>query len=279
MAEKPEDELKQIKEEEEKEFKWIIKEFYIMKKILKLINEAEDNLKAGKKEDAHKNLKQAFRKMRKEERAERRMARVYSRMLEHIKGNWEFLSKEFPAQAQEIKELLEKAQVYNADLEKLNSRGGELDKLLEEAKEDPSKLDQIMSIIKEDIKDMQAFEEDINLLRDKYKEILRTYKAKQKEVKEDDLFIGDFSFEAKVMMSDPPVVMNIKDSVVTSHFSEDEVKEGLENMDQIIKMDIDSAHPDHSGAIVIDKDSLNQALKEGKVKITIDGGDMVLERA
>jgi hypothetical protein len=182
MADKTEEELNNIEKEEKKELIFILKEFYYMRGILKLIMIAEEFLNAGNNNKAHNCIKRAFRRMRKEGRIERRMARAYNHMTEEIKENWPFLSKNFPNEVKEIQHLLEQTLVYNNDLVKLNSRGGELIGLLKEAKKNPTKLNKIMEEIKRDIKDLQAFDGVMESLISKTEIIHTGYKKMKRSI-------------------------------------------------------------------------------------------------
>ncbi len=172
-----EEQLKKAKGKEKKELKLLVRDFYELKVLFKLIKDAEEEKSKGNNKEVESSIRKILRKLRggitgSEERIERRMARNYSQMKGLVLGAEKYLAKIYPHEVQGINKLLSQAEVYNADLEKLGSRGGEIECKLKDAKKDPAKLDAAFEDLKSALMDVQSFEEVITQLLQKTKEIL-----------------------------------------------------------------------------------------------------------
>lgn len=170
---------KKIKQAEKKEVKlinYLIRDFYEIKILLKLVLEAEKVKAAGNQKELKSKIEKIIKKMRggifgSEERIEYRMARCFKQM-EHLVMDLEpILAKVFPGEVKEINTLLKEGEVYNADLEKLGARGGEIESELRKAFKNPSRLDEALKAIQQSFKDIQAFERIVSQLLNKTKEI------------------------------------------------------------------------------------------------------------
>ena len=177
---KAKEQVKKARKKEEKELKFLIRDFYELKVLFKMIKDAEEEKSKGNHKEVESKIKKILRKLRggitgSEERIERRMARSYTQMRDFIKDTEPYLAKVYPHEVEGINNLLRQAEMYNADLEKLGSRGGEIEDKLRAAKKDPSQLDAAFEDIKKALRDVQAFEEIINQLLHKTKEILSEF--------------------------------------------------------------------------------------------------------
>ncbi|MBT4804929.1 hypothetical protein HON71_02040 [Candidatus Woesearchaeota archaeon] len=179
-----EKEIKEVKKKEESVLKFLMKDFYELEAILSLIKEAEKEKTEGNLGKAKTKVEKALKRLRGgfggETRIERRLARTFQQLKKLIKELEPFLVKRHTADLKEINTLIHNAEVYNADLEKLGSRKGGIQNVLEDAKKEISHLDKISTTIKQAEKDVQAFEVIINLLLKKEK-LLYEFEVKQKE--------------------------------------------------------------------------------------------------
>jgi len=193
---KAKEQVKKARKKEEKELKFLIRDFYELKVLFKMIKDAEEEKSKGNHKEVESKIKKILRKLRggitgSEERIERRMARSYTQMRDFIKDTEPYLAKVYPHEVEGINNLLRQAEMYNADLEKLGSRGGEIEDKLRAAKKDPSQLDAAFEDIKKALRDVQAFEEIINQLLHKTKEILSEFE-KLKYQEDSSIEILDF---------------------------------------------------------------------------------------
>ncbi|MCK4589424.1 MAG: hypothetical protein KAT77_03210 [Nanoarchaeota archaeon] len=165
------------KEAEEKEFKWILMEFYRFKLVDKALKSAKKSSKSSP-EKAKRKIKKALRLLRKEERTEMRLARGFSRMEGAVGEDLKKIANEHPKKFQglsgKINDLygdLEKAEVFNADLEKEAARGGKIEKLLKASEGSVSKLDETIKEIEKVMKELKGFEVQIEKIKDETSEI------------------------------------------------------------------------------------------------------------
>ena len=147
-----------------KDLRFLLREFYELKNIFTLLKYAQEARESGEHEHIEPILNELLKRIRTEERIDRRMSRVYQRMREDLVDVEKILENSYPQIVQKIKSLLEKAEVFNADLVKLGSKGGQIEQKLREAKKDPKKLDSALLLVQRSFKDVQGFEQVVNEL-------------------------------------------------------------------------------------------------------------------
>lgn len=171
---------KQVKKAEKKEeqlIRFLIRDFYEIKILLKLVLDAEKVKAAGNQKELKSKIEKIYKKLRSgifgsEERVEYRMARCFKQMEHLVMGLEPILARVLPGEVKEINTLLKEGEVYNADLEKLGARGGEIESELREAERNPAQLDKALKLIKQSFQDVQAFESIASKLLNKTKAIL-----------------------------------------------------------------------------------------------------------
>ena len=164
MVKKHIEELKRTRKDEKKERDYLLREFYELKNVFTLIKYAEEAKIQGQSEHIKPIIEEILKKIQTEERIDRRINRVYQRMREDIGEVEKLLAKSYPNVVQKMHSLLEKAEVFNADLLKLGSRGGQIEQNLHDSEKDPKKLNTAFSLIKRAFKDVQGFEEIVDEL-------------------------------------------------------------------------------------------------------------------
>jgi hypothetical protein len=152
---------------EKREYKYLLREFYELKRIFSSIQEIErvkDRDVAGVQEYVQSLIQAILQKLRTEERIDRRMARAYQRMRESLDEVKEEFAQTYPEEVKKFEKLIGDAEVFNADLVKLGSRGGQIEKALKQAKDYPKKLDTAFDLIKRSLSDARGFEAVIDEL-------------------------------------------------------------------------------------------------------------------
>lgn len=139
--------LSDLLKKEHKELKYLIGEFYRLEDLKKI---AEHAKKSKNRKEFEVAMKKEFRHLRGifgVQRMEYRMARAYSRMKtqleEKVIGEPNF-RQVFPEEIKKMLTLIRQADVYNARIEKLESRGGDLQKVIRESEKDPKKIKAVM---------------------------------------------------------------------------------------------------------------------------------------
>ena len=206
--------LKEAEKKEEKELGLLIRDFYELKVLFKLIKDAEEEKVKGNKNIVISKIEKILKKLRRtipragEERIERRMARNYEQLrkiLEDIKSH---VIQVYPHEIEEINHLLEQAEVFNADLEKLGSRTGEIEEKLRASEKDISQLDATLESVKTALKDVQSFEEVINQLLCKTKYLLAGFQRmkgkKEPKVRHGGLNAPAFMSTSKINVNGIP---------------------------------------------------------------------------
>jgi hypothetical protein len=171
---KSKESVKKVIKTEKTEIKLLIRDFYELKLVFKLIKDAKKAEDGGNHKEAVSKIKKAFSKFRRgifgsEEKIERRLAKTFKNMKEMVYDLKPILNKLYPNESGEITKLIRQAEIYNADLEKLGSRGGQIEKELKAAKDDYKKLKPVFADVQKEFSDIQAFEELLNQLLHKTK--------------------------------------------------------------------------------------------------------------
>ncbi|MFC1801410.1 hypothetical protein ACFLZB_03020 [Nanoarchaeota archaeon] len=175
--------LNTLKRKEKKEYDYLLREFYEIKHLFIAIKHAEEALLVKNLPKLGKSLEKIKTFLRRTERTERRMARAYNQVQELLEEVEPILEEHDKKDAQRIKELVKQAQVYNSDLEKLDARGGDINKIIDEVNNTASKigkgqiqLDQsleidlgqkikkVLVLLNESLTDIRAFEKIIGEL-------------------------------------------------------------------------------------------------------------------
>ena len=142
---------------EKKEFNLVLMEFYRTKLVYKALEKAKKDPKNAKRQ-----IIKAKRILRKEERTERRLAQGFSRMKEALTGELktfeETHSRKLIKLTNDVTDLTKQASAFNALLMRASSREGEIEKLLEAAQEDLSRLDDAISKIHSAMSALEGFE-------------------------------------------------------------------------------------------------------------------------
>ena len=180
-----ENKLKEVKKEEKSELRYLIRDFYELQQLFEIINIAHLEMTKNNSAGAKAEIKKALKKIRGgifagEARIERRLARTFARVKSKVMEIEPSLEKRHSEELKEINRLLTQAEVYNSFLEKLGSRGGGIQKALEDAERDLSKLDPIIEVIKKSKSKVQSFEELIKMLIHK-EDLIYQFELKHKE--------------------------------------------------------------------------------------------------
>lgn len=195
---------------EEKELRWILLDFVRFKLIYKFLKEAQQN-----PTKAAELIKNASKLLRKEERTERRLAKGFTAMESAISKDLKKFDKKhskklapFAGKVIKIRELLEKAEVFNADLKKEGARGGEIEKLLETSKESYSKLSETIKEVEKILKELKGFEIVIKELE--------KYTLKIEEGIEEDIIFDQYNQKAEKHLEEIVHISRVLNSNLSS---------------------------------------------------------------
>lgn len=174
--------VKKLEGKERKEYNYLLREFFEIKRLFVAVKHAKDALIAKKPQEVIRSLHKIKTFLRKSGRVERRMARAYSQVEKLLLEVDLLLEKKDKNIADKIRKTLEKIKVFNADLEKLDSNGGEISKILNQVEDISKKIEkgkvefnqavqidlvkkvqQALNLIDESLTDITAFE---NLIDD-----------------------------------------------------------------------------------------------------------------
>ena len=158
-----------------KTLQFIIREFSELQGLLLLIESVEKNETSESVELLVKEIKKILRKLRggifgSEERVVYRLSSQY----EHLKVAFRFSAGELePNERDLISRLLEEGDVFNKQLVKIGSRGGELEQALYKAKDSPTTKDisRVKLLLQEGITNDEAFEAIVKKIITSFKEI------------------------------------------------------------------------------------------------------------
>jgi len=154
---------KNLKKEEKKELKLLIRDLVELRKLIKAVNKVKKISPHKSYQKVRKKTKDILNSLRSriffgEERIEYKIVHEFNL----IKEGFLILEGQLDdKQAQEIKKLISQAKVYNATLERLGARGGEIEKVLRKATKEPTNyqhLDNAEKLISGAIKADTAFE-------------------------------------------------------------------------------------------------------------------------
>lgn len=143
--------------------KYMIREFYELRHLLNLIKRGKD----ASPEENKRKIDQALHRLKGmfgAERVERREMKKFTKMKDSVKKVEKYLLEHNSSEAKKLKELLEKAEVYNNYLVRVASRGGTIEAALKEAKANLAKFPEAIRIIEESLRDISALEEQLRLV-------------------------------------------------------------------------------------------------------------------
>ncbi|MCK4589344.1 MAG: hypothetical protein KAT77_02800 [Nanoarchaeota archaeon] len=189
-------EIKEAEKKEKKELKYLMRDFYELKHLLSLAREGKEMFEKGelkRLETIQPHLRKTLRGgfFSGEERVEYRMARNYKQMKEALVVVETVLPKK---DVSKINNLLKDTDVFDADLKKLGSRKGTIEKAVDDVKKKPEAIKRVVSLIEGAIKDVRAFEERISELIEATDKILHGKDIKMIEGMGE---AGDFEAKAK----------------------------------------------------------------------------------
>src|SRR3989338_1732928 len=148
---------------EERQLRFLIRDFVELQKMLHAVKDAEKKISHQQSTVIKKEIDEILKSVRGglfagEGRIEYKMARNFQHLVEIIaKASVELDYSEY----HKISNILQRAHVYNAELEKLGSRGGEIEQSLEQAKNDPANRERLRKtevLIERALRANRAFE-------------------------------------------------------------------------------------------------------------------------
>ena len=162
-------ELKEAEEEFKRVYRYIVKEFYEFGKILTFLEEDDPK-------DALKRLRGLFSV----ERVIRRENKLFEEAEKHCKKALE-LYENGPG-SNELRRMLQQAEVYNNFFTKEGARGGVIETALKKARKDKSAIPDAIKDIRMALKGVPSFEEEIKLIEEELRKIDSAFTHSVKEV-------------------------------------------------------------------------------------------------
>tara|TARA_Y100000034_G_C6899159_1_gene415271 strand:- start:1233 stop:2327 length:1095 start_codon:yes stop_codon:yes gene_type:complete len=145
---------------EERELRWILQEYLRFKLIHKYLLHVKD--KGSWSTDY---LKKAHLLFTREERTERKLAQAFERMEDELGDDLKRLEDEHsqkfnfvPKKVDQLHQLLKEAEIFNSDLIKEGSSGGELEQLFEQSKRSFRMLNDLIKRVERILKRLKGFE-------------------------------------------------------------------------------------------------------------------------
>jgi hypothetical protein len=162
-----------VKKEAKHELNLLISSFIALKHLHCLVKGAEGDVEKVSDKKAKSEVKHIWRKLRtgffgSEERVERKVARCYEDLTSEIKSaelTFDEINK--------INNLMHENNIFNSLLEKLCSRGGEIENSLHDAMDEPKNQDKLKDaekLIERAVKSVEGFEIDMKKIINEIKE-------------------------------------------------------------------------------------------------------------